>query len=144
MPDERMPLKYTGDGDNMSPPLAWSAPPAGTQELALICEDPDAPDGVYTHWLVYGMAPTLTGLPEDILKVGELGKPALKQGLNSDHKIGYTGPKPPPGKLHHYQFTLYALRVPLYLRPSATKADLQMVMDGNILGQTQLEATYSE
>lgn len=137
-----IPTQYTADGPDISPPLAWTAPPSGTTELALICDDPDAPAGTWTHWVVYGMAPDLTGLKENLPKQGTVTDPKLLQGTNSFGKTGWGGPSPPPGKPHHYQFTLYALRAKLDLKPGVERAELEKAMEGKVLGKAQLTGLY--
>jgi Raf kinase inhibitor-like YbhB/YbcL family protein len=137
-----IPAKYTADGPDVSPPLAWTTPPSGTAALALICDDPDAPAGTWTHWVVYGMAPDLTGLKEGLPKEASVTDPKLTQGTNSFGKAGWGGPSPPPGKPHHYQFTLYALSAKVDLKPGAKKGELQKAMEGKVLAQAQLTGTY--
>jgi Raf kinase inhibitor-like YbhB/YbcL family protein len=83
---ERIPKKYTADGDDLSPPLAWTEPPEGTVELALICDDPDAPAGTWNHWIVYGLSPEVKGLKEGIPTTATVPEPALKQGVTSFRK----------------------------------------------------------
>jgi Raf kinase inhibitor-like YbhB/YbcL family protein len=139
----KIPAKYTEDGENVSPPLSWGKPPAGTRELALICDDPDAPGGTWTHWIAYGIKPETTSLPEALPADREVKTPAMKQGTNSFGKTGYGGPAPPAGKLHRYQFTLYALKTPLKLGGGAGKEKLMAAMKGQILATTMLEGTYS-
>jgi len=136
-----IPVKYTGDALDISPPLAWTNAPAGTKSFALITDDPDAPAGTWTHWVIYDLPPTATALPEDTLKVAQLRNGA-KQGLNSSKKTGYSGPMPPPGKAHRYYFKLYALDKLTGLASGATKADLLKAMDGHVLGEGQLMGTY--
>ena len=141
---ERIPRKYTGDGDDVSPPLSWTAPPAKTVELALICDDPDAPRGTFTHWVLYGLPASTTALPENVAKTETLPKlGGAKQGRNSAGKTGYLGPSPPPGPVHHYHFMLYELDAKLDLKPGATAKDLRKVMEGHALGQTELVGLYS-
>lgn len=139
---ERMPVKYTGDGQNLSPPLSWTKPPAETQELVLICDDPDAPRGVFNHWLVYDLSPGLSGLPENVLKQTEVATPACRQGLNSAGKPGYTGPAPPPGPPHRYQFTLYALKEKSGLPPGANREEVLKAIEGKVLAKASLEVLY--
>ena len=136
-----IPAKYTGDALDISPPLAWTNPPAGTKSFALIADDPDAPAGTWTHWVIYDLPPTATVLAEDTLKVAQLRNGA-KQGLNDSKKTGYNGPAPPPGKAHRYLFKLYALNKMTGLAPNATKADLLKAMDGHVLGEGRLVGTY--
>jgi Raf kinase inhibitor-like YbhB/YbcL family protein len=140
----RIPRKHTGDGEDVSPPLSWTAPPAKTVELALICDDPDAPRGTFNHWVLYALPASATALPEAVPKTETL--PALggaKQGRNSAGRIGYLGPAPPPGPVHHYHFILHALDANIALRPGATQQDLREAMKGHTLGQTELVGTYS-
>lgn len=132
-----IPRPYTGEGDNISPPLAWNGVPAGAQELALICEDPDAPTPQpWTHWVVYKLSPILLGLAES-------AQGDFLQGRNDFGEIGYGGPLPPRGHgLHHYHFRLYALDEPLQARPELTKAQLLSAIEGHILGQGELIGVY--
>jgi Raf kinase inhibitor-like YbhB/YbcL family protein len=99
-----IPQRFTCDGDNVSPPLAWSGVPAGTVEVALVVDDPDAPRGTYVHWVVAGIEPARTELAEATLP------PGARQLPNSTGKAAYTGPCPPGGPPHHYRFTIYALQ----------------------------------
>jgi Raf kinase inhibitor-like YbhB/YbcL family protein len=108
-----IPSRYSCQGQNASPPLAWSGVPAGTAELALVVDDPDAPGGTYTHWVLFHLDPDLTGLAEGQVPAG------ARQARNSAGKAGYSGPCPPPGPAHHYRFTLYALGQPLGLADGA-------------------------
>ncbi len=101
---EPIPKRYTSDGENISPPLEWSGLPAGTQQLALICHDPDAPLPYgFTHWTIYNIPPTVSQL-------AQAGGSKFTEGTNSAEQLGYTGPAPPVGHgTHHYYFWLYAL-----------------------------------
>ena len=140
----RIPTRYTGDGADVSPALSWDKPPEGTVSLALICDDPDAPRGTFTHWVLYDLPPTLTGLPEAVPNKETLaGLGGAKQGLNDGGRVGYMGPAPPRGPAHHYRFTLYALHAQVKAPPRARKADLEKAMQGHIMGQAQLVGTYS-
>jgi Raf kinase inhibitor-like YbhB/YbcL family protein len=132
-----IPRKYTGEGQDISPPLAWSGVPQDAKELALICEDPDAPPPTpWVHWVAYGIPPTQQGLPEGAHE-------HLTQGQNDFHKTGYAGPMPPPGHgVHHYHFRLYALDAPLQAGPGLTKKQLQAAMRGHILAEGELIGTY--
>jgi hypothetical protein len=136
-----IPVKYTGDALDISPPLAWTNPPAGTKCFALIADDSDAPSGTWTHWVIYDLPPTVTALAEDQFKTQQLRNGA-KQGLNDFKKTGYNGPSPPPGKAHRYFFKLYALDAMTGLAPGATKADLLKTMNGHVLGEGRLTGTY--
>lgn len=139
-----MPSRLTCDGQEHSPPLAWSELPAGTRSLALIVDDPDAPDPkaprmIWAHWVVYNLPPTATGLPEGI---GAQGLPAgAREGLNDWHLTGYGGPCPPVGR-HRYFHTLYALDVVLPDLGEPTKAELERAMEGHVLARAELVGTY--
>jgi len=140
----RIPRKYTCDGEDVSPPLSWTTPPAKTAELALVCDDPDAPRGTFVHWVLYGLPATTTSLPEAVPTTETL--PTLsgaKQGRNSAGRIGYMGPCPPSGPPHHYHFILYALDAKLELKPGATEKELRAAMEGHVLGQAELVGLYS-
>jgi Raf kinase inhibitor-like YbhB/YbcL family protein len=139
-----IPAKYTCDGKDVSPPLAWSGLPAGTKSLALIMDDPDAPDPAapkmtWVHWVLYNIPLDATGLPEGV-KSGELPK-GTKEGLNDWRRPGYGGPCPPIGR-HRYFHKLYALDVVLPELGKATKQDLERAMKGHVLASTELVGTY--
>jgi len=140
----RIPTRYTGDGANVSLPLAWDKPPEGTGSLALIVDDPDAPRGTFTHWVLYGLSAARTDLPEALPTrdtLPEVG--GAKQGTNDAGKIGYFGPAPPRGPVHHYHFRLYALDARLNLAARARKADVEKAMQGHIVAEARLIGTYS-
>lgn len=144
-PNEPIPRKYTGEGTDVSPPLAWSGVPDGTKELALIMDDPDAPRAEpWVHWVIYKLPPTLTGLPGGVPKTPTLADPAgAVQGNNTWPKIGYNGPMPPKGHgVHHYHFKLYALDTALDVKPGLDKKQLLAQMKGHILGEGDLVGTY--
>lgn len=142
-----IPKKYTGEGADVSPPLAWSGVPEGTQELALICDDPDAPTPEpWVHWVIYKIPAAEKNLPEGVAKNEQLASPAgALQGKNSwpSENIGYRGPMPPPGHgTHHYHFTLYALKTKLDVRPGLDKKALLAKISGNVLAEGRLTGTY--
>jgi Raf kinase inhibitor-like YbhB/YbcL family protein len=139
--DGQIPDKYTCKGQDISPPLAWSEPPEGTQSLALIMDDPDAPGGVFTHWVMFNIPSDSRGLPEAVPTQDKLPSGAL-QGKNGFGRIGYGGPCPPSGSPHRYQFTLYALKQPLGLEAGASKKQILETMQGQILARGQLTGTY--
>ncbi|MGD9497043.1 MAG: YbhB/YbcL family Raf kinase inhibitor-like protein [Armatimonadota bacterium] len=140
---ERIPVKYTADGANISPPLRFDGVPEGSAELALVCHDPDAPGpGGFTHWVAYGMAPGIDGLPEGVPPTATVDKPSLTQGRNSAGRVGYRGPSPPPGRPHRYQFRLYALARKLQLDAGASKEQLEAAMAGAITEQALLTGMY--
>jgi len=138
---EMIPRKFTCDGPDISPQLAWNEPPAGTQSFALITDDPDAPVGTWVHWVLYDLPPSARSLDEAVPKQEQLPSGA-RQGRNDFGKIGYGGPCPPPGKPHRYFFKLYALDAKLNLKPGATKAGLERAMKGHILAQAELIGRY--
>jgi Raf kinase inhibitor-like YbhB/YbcL family protein len=138
---ERIPVRYTADGDNMSPPLQWSGSPAGVSEYAVICEDPDAPGGTFTHWVIYGIPGSYDRLDAGVRQEVELDNGAM-QGPNSDDTTGYTGPSPPPGKPHRYQFKVYALSAKLDLPAGITKDELQKAMSGYVVAQGTITGLY--
>ena len=141
MEGQLIPVKYSCDGADVSPPLAWSEAPAGTRSFALICDDPDAPAGTWVHWVLYGLPATATGLSEGIASAEALPDGA-KQGVNDFRRTGYGGPCPPPGAPHRYYFKLYALDVAPALKLRATKAELLRAMAGHILAEARLMGTY--
>jgi Raf kinase inhibitor-like YbhB/YbcL family protein len=144
----KIPVKYTGDGDDVSPPLAWSGLPEGTRELALICDDPDAPTpNPWVHWVIYKIPADCPGLPEGVADSPTLEEPAgALQGKNSwpsGQKIGYRGPAPPQGHgVHHYFFHLYALDAALALKPGIDKTALLNAMAEHVLAEGQLVGPY--
>jgi len=143
-----IPQKHTGDGDDVSPPLVWEGVPDEVMELALICDDPDAPTPEpWVHWVIYKIAPSVRELPEGIPSDARLDAPIQAfQGQNSwptGRTIGYRGPAPPPGHgVHHYHFKLYALDCELDTEPGIDKSTLLATMDGHVLAQGELVGTY--
>jgi len=137
-----IPRQYTGDEKNISPPLKWRDPPEGTRSFALICEDPDAPRGTFTHWVLFDLPAKSHELNESLPPDAALPNGAT-QGINSFGKVGYGGPAPPPGKPHRYFFKLYALDRVLGLHTGATKDELLRAMEGHVLGEAQLMGTYA-
>ncbi len=136
-----IPRRHTCDGADISPALAWQGAPAGTQSLALIADDPDAPVGTWTHWLLWNIPAKATLLPDDQPKSESLDNLA-RQGLNDFRRIGYGGPCPPPGKPHRYFFTLYALDARLDLKAGSPRADLEAALKPHILAEAQWMGTY--
>jgi len=142
---QRIPQKYTADGADVSPPLAWVNPPDGTLSFALICDDPDAPVGTWVHWVVCNIPADARALDEAASGSGRL--PAGSQeGVNDFRKTGYGGPAPPRGPVHRYVFTLYALDTSFdsgQIGQKPTKKQLVAAMEGHILASTRLIGTYS-
>lgn len=143
-PGGAIPSLHTCEGNDLAPALAWSGLPQGTTSLALIVDDPDAPDPAapqmtWVHWLMYDIPPTLSGLPEG-------GRPAValaRDGLNDWHRAGYGGPCPPIGR-HRYFFKLYALDTLLGDLRQPTKAKLEQAMRGHVLASAELVGTYEK
>lgn len=132
-----IPQLLTCDGQNRSPQLHWSHPPEGTRSFALIVDDPDAPNGTFTHWVLFN-------IPADATELGEAESGIGVNGRNDFQQDGYGGPCPPPNHgEHRYYFKLYALDVDeLQLNASATRQELESAMSGRVLGQTQLMGRY--
>ena len=139
-----IPKKFTCDGEDVSPKLAWTGVPDGTQSFAIIMDDPDAPPGTWVHWVLYDL-PALDGLPEGLAKDETIeggGKHGVCWGVDNYSRIGYYGPCPPPGKPHRYIFKLYALGKTLGITPRKTKEELLKAMQGASLGEAQLTGLY--
>jgi Raf kinase inhibitor-like YbhB/YbcL family protein len=135
-----IPARFTCSGDNLSPALAWTDPPAGTQSFALIVDDPDAPGGVFNHWVLYDLAASTRQLAEGIPKKGD--PEGGRQGLNGFDETGYGGPCPPPGHVHRYYFRLYALDQKLNLPAGATKGAVEKAMKGHLLAQAEVMGRF--
>jgi len=140
-PGGMIPAKYTCDGADTSPPLTWSDPPAGTKSFALIMDDPDAPVGIWVHWVIWNIPATARALEESVPKTASLPNGA-RQGTNDFKRIGYGGPCPPSGT-HRYFFKLYALGSTLSLSPETTKSVLEDTMRRHILAQSELIGKYT-
>lgn len=140
-----IPSEHTGDGQDLSPPLNWDGVPPQAKELALVVDDPDAPQAEpWVHWLLYKIPAGTGGLPEGVPPRDTPGAPAgALQGRNSFGKIGYGGPAPPRGHgTHHYHFRLYALDEPLKVQAGLDKKALLSAMSGHVLDQGELVGTY--
>jgi len=131
-----IPVKYTCQGDDISPPLAWTNVPAGTKSLALIVDDTDA--RLYTHWVIFNIPPGTRSLSAGIPRQDTLTDGSL-QGFNSAKTLGYAGPCPPVGAAHHYRFRLYALDIMINLPPGADKSELVEKMTGHIINEEVAE-----
>ncbi|HEY6738853.1 MAG TPA: YbhB/YbcL family Raf kinase inhibitor-like protein [Actinopolymorphaceae bacterium] len=133
-----IPAVHTRDGDNVSPPLEWSGVPEGTVELALICEDPDAPSGTFVHWVVAGIPPDVDGFAHGEVPSGTVA------GRNDFGDVGWGGPRPPVGDpAHRYFVRLYALDTPTELEPGFDADELRRhisrhaIDSGNVVGLYQ-------
>ena len=141
--DSIIPKEYTCNANSISPQLQFSNIPPGTQSLALTLEDPDAPLGVFVHWVIYNILPTLAGLSEDVPKHADISGVGT-QGLNGAGLAGYTGPCPTTGNAHHYIFTLYALDIKPNLADGLNAAGLYIAMQGHILAQAVWVGLYQK
>jgi Raf kinase inhibitor-like YbhB/YbcL family protein len=140
-PGETIPVEYTCDGADISPPLAWQDPPQDTESFALIADDPDAPGGTWVHWVLYNLPAESRALPEAIPPDAQSADGG-RHGMNSWKRLGYDGPCP-PGGTHRYLFKLYALDAVLDLEAGANKDELLYAMEGHILSQVDLMGTYA-
>ena len=138
---EPIPGEYTCDGDDISPPLQWSDPPAGTQSFALIADDPDAPVGTWVHWVLFNLPGDGRSLPRAVPPDADLADGG-RHGNNSWRRLGYRGPCPPNGT-HRYVFKLYALDSKLDLEAGAGKTELLQAMEGHVLTEAELAGTYT-
>ena len=136
-----IPVRYTCDGDNISPPLSWSGVPEETESLALIVDDPDAPGGNFTHWVIYNISPEESGLAEGLPRERDLPR-GMHQGNNSLGTTGYTGPCPPRGPAHHYVFHLYALNATPDLPATVDRAVLEAEIQNYTVAEGVLVGTY--
>jgi Raf kinase inhibitor-like YbhB/YbcL family protein len=136
-----MDVKYTGDGEDVSPPLTWSGVPHEARSLVLLCEDPDAPRGVWSHWVLFNLPPEARELKAAVPGQATLPGGGL-QGTNDFGKIGYGGPAPPPGKPHRYYFKLTALKTTLSLPAGAKRADVLAAMEGQVLAEGWVMGMY--
>lgn len=138
-----MPKKFSGQGEDLSPPLEWSGEPQGTKSFALIVDDPDAPIGTFVHWVVYHLPSSTHHLPENVER-GETCVDGGRQGKNSFQTLGYAGPMPPTQKPHRYFFKLYALDNMPELEPGAHKKELLKAMEGHVLAETHVMSVYQK
>ena len=135
-----VPRHFTCDGGNVSPPLIWSDPPAGTRSLALVCADPDAPRGTWYHWAIYDIAPGIRSLEEHWPRTGTVPP----QAINDFHRSGYDGPCPPAGaRAHHYHFKLYALNVDHLVAAARTHCrQIEQASEAHAIATAELIGVY--
>jgi Raf kinase inhibitor-like YbhB/YbcL family protein len=132
-----IPARHAKDGEDLSPALEWSGVPEGSAELALICEDPDAPEGMFIHWAVACIDPSIFAIAEDQVPPGAV------EGSNDYGDQGYGGPRPPIGDdAHRYFFRLFAVSEPLGLSPGFTANELRQAMEGKEVARGTLVGTY--
>ena len=140
-----IPREHSGEGEDLSPPLRWSRVPEGVGAFALILDDPDAPPGLWIHWVLFNLPPELRELPAGLPPHGQLENGSLHGacwGVESFELLGYAGPLPPPGPAHRYRFLLSALDGPLPLPAGATAAQVRDAMVGHILEEAELVGRY--
>ena len=137
-----IPSIFTCDGEDISPEIRWEGAPKETKSFVLIMDDPDAPIGTFTHWVVYDIPATENHLPKNFPKVPEVN--TIKQGINDFRRVGYGGPCPPRGHgYHRYFFKLYALSIPsLGLKPGSTRREVENAMKNHILAEAQFFGRY--
>ena len=134
--NQMIPPIYTCDGDNTNPPLEFIDVPTNAQSLALIVDDPDAPNGTFTHWLVWDISPLTREIAENSPLEGAI------QGINSGGHAGYFAPCPPNG-IHHYRFKLYALNKKLDVTPNISQEELESEIEANLIEKSELIGLYS-
>lgn len=141
--DEAIPSRFTCDGDDISPPLAWEGVPDEARSFVMIVTDPDAPGGEFVHWLIYNIRSSVRELPESVEKSES---PAAAggglQGRNDLGDLGYGGPCPPEGESHRYDFRLYALDSLIDVGPDPSRDDVLAAIEGRMLALTTLTGTY--
>lgn len=137
-----IPARYTCSGDDLSPALSWSGAPQNTRSFALIVDDPDAPSGTFTHWLVYDLPAATQQLQEGVSQTDDLSGGG-RQGRNDFRRVGYGDPCPPPGKAHRYFFKLHALNAALNLPAGASRQDLETAMRGRVIARAELMGKFA-
>jgi Raf kinase inhibitor-like YbhB/YbcL family protein len=138
-----IPVRYTCEGEDVSPPLAWSGAPEDTRSFGLVVEDPDAPRGTFDHWIVYHIPAHAAALPEDLgdsPRLENLG--GSLQGKNDFGNVGWGGPCPPPGRPHRYVFRLHALDGVPALDPGVKREALERAVEGHILATAEISGTF--
>jgi Raf kinase inhibitor-like YbhB/YbcL family protein len=139
--NETIPSKFTGEGKGISPALEWTGIPTNTKALALIMDDPDAPSGLFIHWVIFNIPSDSKGLPEAVHNNLKLQDGAL-QGENTAGSIGYYGPFPPVGPRHRYQFHMYALDHKLNAKAGASRKQVLEAMEGHLIESNCLTGIY--
>jgi Raf kinase inhibitor-like YbhB/YbcL family protein len=138
---QQIPAKYTADGEDVSPPLTWSGVPHRARSLVLLCEDPDAPGGTFTHWVVFNLPAQARQLEEGVPPREALASGGV-QGTNDFGRLGYGGPAPPPGRPHRYYFKVSALDAELPLAAGARRREVAAAMEGHVVAEGWLMGTY--
>jgi Raf kinase inhibitor-like YbhB/YbcL family protein len=138
-PGAAVPVDFTCDGADRSPPLTLSAPPANARSLAIVVDDPDGPGGTFTHWIVYNLRPDTLSIAE----AADLGTSGGISGTNDFKRLGYSGPCPPKFEEHRYRFRVVALDALIHPEPPATREAIDAAMNGHVIGQGSLVGVYS-
>jgi Raf kinase inhibitor-like YbhB/YbcL family protein len=141
-PGTTIPTDFTCSGADRSPPLEWHGAPKSTQSYALIVDDPDAPGGKFIHWVAYNFPATATSIAEGVPKTARIPGGGIN-GVNSFGHLGYNGPCPPPGSVHHYRFRVFALDAPVTLSEGADASALEKAIKGHIVAEGELVGTFS-
>ena len=136
-----IPKQFSCDGADVSPPLSWTEPPAGSMSFALLVDDPDAPAGNWNHWVMWNLPASARSLPEGMGKSRRFPDGST-QGLNDFRKVGYNGPCPPANKPHRYHFQLFALDRKLSITGDAGKPELEVAMKGHIVAKAEWTGTF--
>ncbi len=137
---ESIPVRFTCDGADEPPVFSWQRPPEGTRAVAFVMDDPDAPGGIFAHWVAFNLDPD-DNSAESLID-GDAADSAV-QGVNDFGESGYGGPCPPPGETHEYRFSVFALIAPLALDEEATAVDVLAAMRGSVIGHGVLSAEYT-
>lgn len=138
---EMIPTRHTCDDINVSPPLRWDSLPERTISFAILCEDPDAPMGTWTHWIIFNIPPDVMELSAEIKNEENLER-GMIQGINDFGYAGYGGPCPPEGEKHRYFFRIYALDTTLNIGPGAKREEFLKALNENVLDEGQLMGIY--
>ncbi len=137
---ESIPIRFTCDGEDEAPLISWRRPPDGTRAVVFVMDDPDAPGGIFAHWVAFNLDPTDNSTGS--LIAGDASETAV-EGLNDFGANGYGGPCPPPGEAHEYRFSVFALIAPLALGEQATAPEVLAAMRGSVIGHGIMSAEYS-
>ncbi|KXA95386.1 hypothetical protein AKJ65_01885 [candidate division MSBL1 archaeon SCGC-AAA259E19] len=140
---EKIPVKYTCDGEDISPPLSIEDVPPEAESLAVVVDDPDAPGGVFDHWIIWNIPPGTDSISEGVPAEDVVDSlKGARQGQNGFGEVGYRGPCPPPGPPHNYRFKIYALDTEIGLNPGMKKEDLEREIQGHVLAEDQIVGVF--
>lgn len=140
---EKIPVRHTCDGEDVSPPLSIGDVPSGAESLAVVVDDPDAPGGVFDHWIIWNIPPGTESIPEGVPAENVVETlEGARQGQNGFGEIGYRGPCPPSGPPHNYRFKIYALDAEIDLESGMMKEDLDREIQGHVLAEDQIIGVF--